>query len=67
MMNYQAGDYANFWLKPELLQVRASETCAHALEKMVRVDAQSALVVDSSAHAEACQLLGHISTDNLFL
>ncbi|KAG6971982.1 hypothetical protein JG688_00004195 [Phytophthora aleatoria] len=66
---YQAGDYDSFWQKPELLQIRASETCAHALEKMVRVDAQSVLVVESSetTRSKACRLVGLVSTEKLLL
>jgi hypothetical protein len=68
-VNAQAGDYSKFWLKPELLHVQASETCAHALDKMARADAQSVLVVEAtdSAQPEASHLLGLVSTDKLLL
>ncbi|KAG2785575.1 hypothetical protein PC129_g13112 [Phytophthora cactorum] len=69
LWDLKAGDYDSFWQKPELLQIRARETCAHALEKMVRVDAQSVLVVESSetTRSKACRLVGLVSTEKLLL
>ncbi|ETK79442.1 hypothetical protein L915_14723 [Phytophthora nicotianae] len=69
LWDLKAADYGSFWQKPELLQIRASETCAHALKKMVRVDTQHILVVESSdsTQSETCRLIGLVSTEKLLL
>ncbi|KAG7382770.1 hypothetical protein PHYPSEUDO_004344 [Phytophthora pseudosyringae] len=69
LWDLKAGDYGSFWRKPELLRIWASETCAHALEKMVRDDAHIVLVVESAdpTRSDACRLLGIVSTEKLLV
>ncbi|KAE9343364.1 hypothetical protein PF008_g9709 [Phytophthora fragariae] len=69
LWDFKAGDYGNFWLQPELLQIPSNETCAQALEKIALADTQRALVVESiqTAQSETHQSLGLISIDKLLL
>ncbi|KAG6591031.1 CBS domain [Phytophthora cinnamomi] len=69
LWDLKAGDYGNFWLQPDLLQIPSNETCAQALERMAQAGTQSALVVEftGTAQAETTQSLGLISTDKLLL
>ncbi|KAL3674961.1 hypothetical protein V7S43_000886 [Phytophthora oleae] len=69
LWDLKAGDYGSFWQQPDLLQIRANETCGYALDKMARHDAHSVLVVEApdSTQPETCRLLGVVSAEKLFL
>ncbi|KAH7488845.1 hypothetical protein KRP22_008518 [Phytophthora ramorum] len=69
LWDLKAGDYGNFWSQPKLLQIRANDTCGHALEMMARADAQSVLVVEhiGTGQVETLQSLGLVTTDKLLL
>lgn len=69
LWDLKAADYGNLWQQPDLLQLRANDTCAYALQQMAQHERHSVLIVDAPnpTRPETCRLLGVVSAEKLLL